>query len=96
MFANTFAGVLDFADRFEENLATILKKSNQMENHITMLAQRVEEIQIIQKRYHSKMMEGFHCIEKCFKLNCGAQMTMSEQIDEMTGTITDFDECLNL
>ena len=41
MFANTFAGVLDFADRFEENLAILLKKVNQMENHITMLAQRV-------------------------------------------------------
>ena len=96
MFANTFAGVLDFADRFEENLATILKKINQMENHITMLAQRVEEIQIIQKRQHHKMMDGFHCIEKSFKLNCGAQMTMSEQIDEMNGTITDFDNSLNL
>ena len=96
MFANTFAGVLDFADRFEENLATILKKINQMENHITMLARKVEEIQIIQKRQHNKMMEGFHCIEKSFKLNCGAQMTMSEQIDEMNGTITDFDNSLNL
>ena len=96
MFANTFAGVLDFADRFEVNLATILKKINQMENHITMLAQRVEEIQIIQKRQHHKMMDGFHCIEKSFKLNCGAQITMSEQIDEMAGTITDFDDCLNL
>ena len=96
MFANTFAGVLDFADRFEENLATILKKINQMENHITVLARKIEDIQIIQKRQHEKMMEGFRCIEKSFKLNCGAQMTMSEQIDEMNGTITDFDDCLNL
>ena len=58
MFANTFAGVLDFADRFEETLATILKKINQMENHITVLARKVEEIQIIQKRQHEKMMEA--------------------------------------
>ena len=61
-----------------------------------MLARKVEEIQIVQKRQHNKMMEGFHCIEKSFKLNCGAQMTMSEQIDEMNGTITDFDNSLNL
>ena len=37
-------------------------------------------------------MEGFRCIEKAFMMNCKAQMTMSEQIDEANGTITDFDD----
>ena len=43
------------------------------------------------KRNNEKMMEGFRCIEKAFKINCSAQMTMSEALDEATGTITDFD-----
>ena len=96
MFAN-LAGVLDFADSFEEKLNGLLKKITVVEQHFTNLSRKVDEIQIMARRNQAKVMEGFRCIEKAFKINCGAQMAMSEQIDEMTGSMpVDFDNCLKL
>ena len=96
MFAN-LAGVLDFAETFEEKLDTLLKKINFVEQQFTHLSRKVDEIQIMARRNQAKVMEGFHCIERAFKINCGAQMSMSEQIDEMTGSMSvDFDNCLKL
>ena len=96
MFAN-LAGVLDFADSFEEKLNGLLKKITVVEQQFTILSRKVDEIQIMARRNQAKVMEGFRCIEKAFKINCGAQMAMSEQIDEMTGSMpVDFDNCLKL
>jgi len=103
MFAN-LAGVLDFADSFEEKLNTLLTKIsvveqrfNLLEQHVTVLNRKVDEIQTIARRNQEKVMEGFRCIEKAFKVNCGAQMAMSEQIDEMTGSMcVDFEDLVKL
>ena len=69
-----------------------LKRISQFEDKLRILTHKIIEIQTMQRRNHAKIMEGFQCIEKAFKINCSAQMTMSEQLDEATGTITDFDE----
>ena len=68
-----------------------LKRVAEIEDKLRILTHKVIEIRTMQKRNHEKIMEGFRCIEKAFKINCSAQMTMSEQLDEATGTITDFD-----
>ena len=68
-----------------------IKRITLFEEKLRVLTQKVTEIRTMQKRNNEKIMEGFKCIEKAFKLNCSAQMTMSEQLDEATGTLTDFD-----
>ena len=68
-----------------------LKRVAEIEDKLRILTHKVIEIRTMQKRNHEKIMEGFRCIEKAFKINCSAQMTMSESLDEATGTITDFD-----
>jgi len=69
-----------------------LKRVAEIEDKLRILTHKVTEIRTMQKRNHEKIMEGFRCIERAFKLNCSAQMTMSEALDEATGTITDFDK----
>ena len=64
MFAN-LAGVLDFADSFEEKLNGLLKKIT-VEQQFTNLSRKVDEIQIM--AHQAKVMEGFRCIEKAFKI----------------------------
>ena len=73
------------------DFAHTIKQITKFEDKLRVLTHKVTEIRTMQKRYHEKMMEGFKCIEKAFKINCSAQMTMSEQLDEATGTVTDFD-----
>ena len=73
------------------DLGSTIKRIIEFEDQIRILTQKVTEIRTMQARNHAKIMAGFRCIEKAFKLNCSAQMTMSEQLDEATGLITDFD-----
>ena len=74
------------------DFAHTIKQISKFEDKLRILTHKIIEIQTMQRRNHAKIMEGFKCIEKAFKINCSAQMTMSEQLDEATGTITDFDE----
>ena len=73
------------------DLAGAIKQVSEFDAKFRELTKKVDEILLVQRRNNRKMMEGFKCIEKAFKLNCSAQMTLSEQIDEANGTITDFD-----
>ena len=73
------------------DIARAIKRVAEIEDKIRILMHTVREIRTMQKRNQAKIMEGFKCIEKAFKINCSAQMTMSEALDEATGTITDFD-----
>jgi len=73
------------------DFARIVQRIAGFEDTLRLLDHKITEIRTLQKRNHEKVMEGFRCIEKAFKLNCRAQMTMSEQLDEATGMITDFD-----
>ena len=73
------------------DFAGAIKQVSEFDAKFRELTKKVDEILLMQRRNNRKMMEGFKCIEKAFKLNCSAQMTMSEQIDEANGTITDFD-----
>ena len=74
------------------DLGSTIKRIIEFEDQIRILTQKVTEIRTMQARNHAKIMAGFRGIEKAFKLNCSAQMTMSEALDEATGTITDFDK----
>ena len=75
----------------------ILNRVAQFEDKLRIIHSKLDELARTLKRNNEKMMEGFRCIEKAFKINCGAQMAMSEQIDEMTGSMSvDFDNCLKL
>ena len=69
----------------------ILNRVAQFEDKLRIIHSKLDELARMLKRNNEKMMEGFRCIEKAFKINCSAQMTMSEALDEATGTITDFD-----
>ena len=73
------------------DFAGAIKQVSEFDAKFRELTKKVDEILLVQRRNNRKMMEGFKCIEKAFKLNCSAQMTLSEQIDEANGTITDFD-----
>ena len=73
------------------DFAHTIKQITKFEDKLRILTHKVTEIRTMQKRNHEKIMGGFKCIEKAFKINCSAQMTMSEQLDEATGTVTDFD-----
>ena len=70
------------------DFAGAIKQVSEFDAKFRELTKKVDDILLMQRRNNRKMMEGF---EKAFKLNCSAQMTMSEQIDEANGTITDFD-----
>ena len=70
---------------------SVLNQVAQFEDKLRIIHSKLDELARTQKRNQEKIMEGFRCIEKAFKLNCSAQMTMSEALDEATGTITDFD-----
>ena len=70
----------------------ILKRVAQFEDKLRIIHSKLDDLARTQKRNQEKIMEGFRCIEKAFKINCSAQMTMSEALDEATGTITDFDK----
>ena len=78
------------------DFARALTRVTVIEDKIRILTVKVDEIRIMQMRNFEKIMEGFRCIERAFQLNCSAQMTMSEQIDEANGTITDFDDASDL
>ena len=69
----------------------ILKRAGDFELRLRIVHSKLEEVLRLQKRNIDQIMEGFRCIEKAFKINCKAQMTMSEQLDEATGMITDHD-----
>ena len=69
----------------------ILKRVANFEDRLRIVHSKLDEVLRLQKRNIDKIMEGFRCIEKAFKINCKAQMTMSEQLDEATGMITDHD-----
>ena len=69
----------------------ILKRAGDFELRLRIVHSKLEEVLRLQKRNIDKIMEGFRCIEKPVKINCKAQMTMSEQLDEATGMITDHD-----
>ena len=73
------------------DFAGAIKQVSEFDAKFRELTKKVDEILLMQRRNNRKMMEGFKCIEKAFKLNCAAQMTMAEQLDEANGTITDFD-----
>ena len=75
---------MDFARAFQ--------RVADIEEKLRLMQHKLNEVRTMQKRNHEKIMEGFRCIERAFKLNCSAQMTMSEALDEATGTITDFDK----
>ena len=70
---------------------SVLNQVAQFEDKLRIIHSKLDELARTQKRNQEKIMEGFRCIEKAFKLNCSAQMSMSEALDEATGTITDFD-----
>ena len=74
-----------------EIMDSVLNQVAQFEDKLRIIHSKLDELARTQKRNQEKIMEGFRCIEKAFKLNCSAQMTMSEALDEATGTITDFD-----
>ena len=69
----------------------ILNRVAQFEDKLGIIHSKLDELARTLKRNNEKMMDGFRCIEKAFKINCSAQMTMSEALDEATGTITDFE-----
>ncbi len=69
----------------------ILNRVAQFEDKLRIIHSKLDELARTLKRNNATMMEGFRCIEKAFKINCSAQMTMSEALDEATGTITDFE-----
>ena len=74
------------------DLARAIKHVGEFDEKFRVITGKVNDIITMQRQIHEKMMEGFRCIEKAFMMNCKAQMTMSEQIDEANGTITDFDD----
>ena len=39
------------------------------------------------ERYFKKMMEGFRAIERAFRMNCVAQIDMSEILDDYCSTV---------
>ena len=59
-----------------------------LEHKLHIMHANVCDLKTMVRRYHNKMMEGFKAIEKSFKLNCKAQMQMSEQIEDFTGELT--------
>lgn len=78
------------------DLAGAIRQVSAFDEKFRVLTRKVNDLIIMQQRIQDKMMEGFRCIERAFMMNCKAQMTMSEQIDEANGTITDFDEVSDL
>ena len=78
------------------DLAGAIQQVSAFDEKFRVLTRKVNDIITMQQRIQEKMMAGFRCIEKAFMMNCKAQMTMSEQIDEANGTITDFDEVSDL
>ena len=74
-----------------EIMDSVLNQVAQFEDKLRIIHSKLDELARTQKRNQEKIMEGFRCIEKAFKLNCSAQMTMCDALDEATGTITDFD-----
>ena len=67
-----------------------------LEERINNMLRMVEELTLRQRRqwadqtnHFRKIMEGFACIERAFKLNCNAQRVMCSQIDTMEGNVTD-------
>ena len=72
------------------DVARIVKRITKFENILCEIKIKQGELEVLQKKNHEKIMEGFRLIVKAFHLNCSAQMTMAEQIDEATGIITDF------
>ena len=74
------------------DFARAIQRVADIEEKLRLMQHKLDEVRTMQKRNQAKIMEGFRCIEKAFKLNCSAQMTMSEALDEATGTITDFDK----
>ena len=66
------------------------------EESINNMSRMVDELTLRQRRqwadqtnHFSKIMEGFACIERAFKMNCNAQLTMCQQIDSIEGNVTD-------
>ena len=57
------------------DLAGAIKHVSEFDAKFRELTKKVDEILLVQRRNNRKMMEGFKCIEKAFKLNCSAQMT---------------------
>ena len=47
----------------------------------------VADMKTMLVRYYEKMMQGFRAIERSFKMNCNAQIAMSEQIEDFTGEL---------
>ena len=74
------------------DFARAIQRVADIEEKLRLMQHKLNEVRTMQKRNHEQIMEGFRCIERAFKLNCSAQMTMSEALDEATGTITDFDK----
>ncbi len=62
----------------------ILTKLVSMEETLRILRVEQHDIRRHMKRNYEKMMDGFKCIEKSFKLNCSKQIEFNELMEDMT------------
>ena len=55
-----------------------------VEENIRIMMSRQFQTNMNMKRNQEKLMEGFHAIERAFKLNCNKQIEMTETLQDFS------------
>ena len=60
------------------------KRMMAVEENLRILMSRSFQTNMMMKRNHEKIMQGFHAIERAFKLNCNKQIEMTETLQDFS------------
>ena len=55
-----------------------------LEENVRLMMSRQFQCNAMMKRNQAKIMEGFQCIERAFKLNCNKQIEMNETLQDFS------------
>ena len=68
----------------EKQNVRISARLHALEENVRILMSRQFQTNMMMKRNQAKIMEGFRCIERAFKLNCNKQIEMNETLADFS------------
>ena len=68
----------------EQKKVTVEARLHALEENVRIMMSRQFQCNMMMKRNQAKLMEGFRCIERAFKLNCNKQIEMNETLADFS------------
>ena len=74
---------MNFVTEFEERVDKVEKQLDRLEELMVDIKVSLNQNQLKFDEQFLKMMQGFKCIQKAFRMNCDKQFDLHESIDDL-------------